>query len=370
MVQPGRIEVREFEVPVLEEGAMLVRPTLSGICGTDVHTFRGETLQYAGTANERHVRYPVICGHENVGVVTDTGGECRTWDGEVLVAGDRIVPAANLACGACWFCSTGQQYHLCERMENYGNSLGAWRPPHLLGGWSEVMYLLPGSAVFKVPPELADEVAVLTEPMAVTHGIDRALRVLGDDWGAGAGASVLIIGAGALGLCHLIRARGSGLGPLAVWDKSKERLELARRLGADETCLVAETGDLPSDKPSFARRGVDLVADCTGVSETFGAALHAVRPGGVVVEAGAYVGAGNALVNPNSDICARGVTVIGIGGETLENYPPTMRRLSAWQDWITESGLVGRRVGLGGVGDALQALADREWEGKVVVAPE
>lgn len=369
MVAPGQVEIREYPVPVPEEGAMILQPRLSGICGTDVHTFLGETLQYAGTANERHVRYPVICGHENVATVIETGGECRSWDGEVLLPGDRVVPAANLRCGRCWFCATGQQYHLCEHMENYGNSLGAWRPPHLLGGWSEAMYLLPGSAVFKVPAELPDDVAVLTEPVAVTHGIDRALRVLEADWGAGAGASVLVIGAGALGLAHLIKARGSGLGPLNIWDRSAERLKLARRLGADETYLVSPASDAPEDYPAGTRRGVDLVVDCAGSAGTFEAALAAVRPGGVVVEAGAYVGTGAATVNPNSDICARGVTVMGIGGETPENYLPTMRRLVAWQDWIKDAELVSRRIGLEDVQGTLSDLARRDSPGKVVVDP-
>ena len=74
MEAPGRIGVQEFSVPDPEPGAVVMRMSLSGICGTDKHTFRGESKQYAGTPHERDIEYPLICGHENVGVVAATGG--------------------------------------------------------------------------------------------------------------------------------------------------------------------------------------------------------------------------------------------------------------------------------------------------------
>ncbi|TML13563.1 MAG: hypothetical protein E6G33_11700, partial [Actinobacteria bacterium] len=163
MTRPGELEVRMFPVPEPELGAVLMRVRLSGICGTDKHTFRGETIQYAGTPHERHIEYPLICGHENIGVVEATGGEVGAADGTPLRPGDRIVPGANVPCGACWYCLSRQPYYLCERMEDYGNSLNIARVPSLFGGWSELMYLLPGTPIFRVPAELPDELAVLTE---------------------------------------------------------------------------------------------------------------------------------------------------------------------------------------------------------------
>src|SRR5205807_2357881 len=168
MTEPGRIEVETFARPDPEPGAVLMEVVYSGVCGTDKHTFRGETIQYAGTPHERRLEYPLICGHENVGVVVETGGEVLASDGSPLRAGDRIVPGANVACGRCWFCREGFPYYACERLEDYGNSLNAARPPHLLRGWAELMYLLPGTPLFRVPDELPSEVAVLTEVMAVT----------------------------------------------------------------------------------------------------------------------------------------------------------------------------------------------------------
>jgi len=85
-----------------------MRVLLSGVCGTDKHTYRGETKQYAGTAHERDLGYPLICGHENVGIVEAVGaGGALARDGRPLSPGDRIVPGANVPCGRCHYCLVG-----------------------------------------------------------------------------------------------------------------------------------------------------------------------------------------------------------------------------------------------------------------------
>src|SRR5262249_59806061 len=98
MTEPGRIEVETFARPDPETGAVLMQVTYSGVCGTDKHTFRGETVQYAGTPHERRLEYPLICGHEDVGVVVETGGEVRGSAGSALRPGERIGPGAHVAC--------------------------------------------------------------------------------------------------------------------------------------------------------------------------------------------------------------------------------------------------------------------------------
>ena len=82
-------------------------------------------------------------------------------------------PAPNLTCGRCRFCLDERfPYYLCRELHDYGNSLTCAEPPHLFGGWSELMYLLPGTRLFRVPEGLPAELAALTELMAVTHGLD------------------------------------------------------------------------------------------------------------------------------------------------------------------------------------------------------
>ena len=199
LVAPRRLEVREYPYPsVLEPGAVLLRMLASGICGTDKHTYRGETEQYVGTGYARSTPFPIIQGHENVGEVAELEpGGASAFDGTPLAAGDRVIPAPNRACGRCRMCARGFPYYLCRNLENYGNSLTSARAPHLFGGWSEYLYLLPGTAVFRVPEELPDDVAVLTEIFAVTHSLERA-AALPRPAGFRPGDAVVIVGAGPL----------------------------------------------------------------------------------------------------------------------------------------------------------------------------
>ena len=363
---PGVIGVERFDVPDPEPGAVVMRVGLSGVCGTDKHTFRGETVQYAGTPHERTLSYPLICGHENVGVVEAVGGEVRAYDGTTLAPGDRIVPGANVPCGSCWYCTSGQPYYLCEQLEDYGNSLNVSRAPSLFGGWAELLYLLPGTPLFRVPDELEDELAVLTEPMAVTHGVETARRVLETS----AGESVVVFGVGPLGLCHLLKSRLVGCGKLIAIDRFPSRLEVAGELGATLTLNAAELDqdELVARVHEHTTRGADVVHDCSGVPDTFGAALRMARPGGVVVESGDFVDLGPVQINPNRDICTRSVTVIGIGGERATAYGPSLELLAAHRASLPLDRIVTHRLPLERAADALE-LSQRDGAMKVVLDP-
>src|SRR5205814_6642932 len=129
MTAPGVIGVGEFPRPEVERGGVLMEVVFSGICGTDKHTFRGETIQYAGTPHERRLEYPLICGHENVGVVEAVEGTALDSEGTPLRPGDRIVPGANVTCGHCYFCLNEFPYFYCEQLADYGNSLTCKEPP-------------------------------------------------------------------------------------------------------------------------------------------------------------------------------------------------------------------------------------------------
>jgi threonine dehydrogenase-like Zn-dependent dehydrogenase len=332
MEEPGRIALRQSDVPDPEPGAVVLAVHLSGICGTDKHTFRGESRQYAGTKHERDLEYPLTCGHENVGTVTAVGGRVFASDGTEIRVGDRLVPGANVPCGRCYFCANDFPYYFCQDLEDYGNSLNLSRPPGLFGGWSQYMYLLPGTPLFRVPDALPDEVAVITEVMAVTHGVDTALMLLGLQGGSRSGFAVAVLGVGPLGLCHLVKSRMLGAGFVAATDVLTGRLERAAAFGVD-LALEAASTDVDERVATILDathgRGVDIALDCSGVPATFIEALRVVRTGGVIVEAGAFVDMGPVQINPNSDICSRNVSVLGVGGELATEYEPSMRLMVA-----------------------------------------
>ena len=371
MEAPGRIGVREFPVSDPGPGAVLLKMSLSGICGTDKHTYRGESRQYVGTPHERELAYPLICGHENVGTVIAVGGDLRDSGGQPLRPGDRVVPGANVPCGRCYYCTGGYPYYFCQHLEDYGNSLNCAQPPYLLGGWAEYLYLLPRSRLFRVPEELPDEVAVLTEVMAVTHGVETAMTLLGLQGASPSGYTVAVLGVGPLGLCHVIKARLSGASTIIATDRLRGRLEMAGTFGADLLLDVTAT-DGPERAAAVAAAtrglGADIVIDCSGFPETFTEALALVRTGGVVIEAGTFVDMGPVPVNPNSAICTRSVTVLGIGGEKASSYEPSMRMLAANQGRYPFGEIVTHRFGLGEVAEALTVAQSGEAM-QVVVDP-
>src|SRR2546426_5307342 len=235
LVAPGRYEIREYPLPDPAPGCALVRMRLSGICGTDKHTYQGYTTQYAGTGAPKEIPFPIIQGHENVGTVAAIGGEraYTDFEGVPLRVGDRVVVGANVICGECYYCRHDFPYYFCERMVDYGNNMTAAEPPHLFGGWSEYLYVVPGSFLVRVPDDLPDEVAVLTEVMAVAVGLDRAKQFSAvpneafrfDD-------TVVVFGVGSLGMCFLMKARMLGAGTIVAVDLSAYRLAMAQRLGA------------------------------------------------------------------------------------------------------------------------------------------
>jgi L-iditol 2-dehydrogenase len=368
---PGRIGVERFPRPDVGPGAVLLRIEYSGICGTDKHTFRGESKQYAGTSHERDTVFPLICGHENVGIVEETGGTVLDSEGVRLRPGDRIVPAANVACGQCYFCRGGFPYYACDRLENYGNSLNAVDAPHLLGGWAEHLYLLPGTPLFRVPDDLPPEIAVMTEEMSVTHGLDTARLLAADLHGPRVGETLVVYGTGPLGLCHIAKARLMGFGEIIAIDRLPHRLDVAGSFGAGLVLDVTQTEE--AERVARVReltggRGADIVVDATGVATVLPECLRMTRYGGTVVEAGAFVDMGPVAVNPSADFCARNVSVLGIGGERSDVYLPTMRMMARNAARLPLGRIVSHRMPLERAAEAIE-LAQSDESMKVVFAP-
>ncbi len=361
LVAPGRYEIREYPLPDPERGAVLVKMALSGICGTDKHTYQGYTTQYAGSASPKTIPFPIIQGHENVGTVAAIGGDERYLDfeGVPLRVGDRVVVGANVACGQCYYCTHDFPYYLCERMVDYGNNMSAATPPHLFGGWAEFMYIVPGSFLVRVPDELPSDVAVLTEVMAVTVGLDRAKQMsavpnesfLFDD-------TVVVLGVGPLGMCFAMKARMLGAGTIVAIDLSGYRLEIAKRLGVDHTLNAKSTR--PDERLEMVRdlthgRGADVVVECAGVPQVIPEALDLLRPGGVLVEAGNFSDLGDVPINPHRHLCSKNVRILGVGGEEPASYGPSMRQMVRYlRQYPALREFVSHRYGLGDVRRAIE----------------
>lgn len=376
MLGPGQIEMQTFPRPEVEPGAVLVKMEMSGICGTDKHTFSGYTGQYVGTEHERTIPFPIIPGHENVGRIAQIGalpGELLDFYDQPLREGDRVVIGPNLVCGRCYYCRHGFEYYYCAHLQDYGNSLSAADPPHLFGGWADYMYALPGSYLFKVPEDLPSEIAVLAELMAVTTGLDKAKQFSAvDSEGFRFGDTVVVQGAGPLGICHVIKARMLGAGNIIVIDRSAYRLSMALELGADYALNLAETGQqqrLEAVRELTGGRGADVVVECAGVPEALPEGLALLRPGGFYIECGNFSDMGQVAINPHL-LCSKNVRLIGINGEAATAYGPSLQALRRYRQHYPLDKFVTHRYPVEQAGTALQLSMTDDCLKVVIASPE
>ena len=132
MVAPGRLEIREFPRPELADGAALLKVEMCGICGTDLHTWRGETRQYADTASEGDTPFPIIPGHEIIGIlaeIDDRSGPRLDFDGQPLSVGDRVAICPDVVCGTCYGCRHRFAFPWCDHLQGYGNFVDTGEVP-------------------------------------------------------------------------------------------------------------------------------------------------------------------------------------------------------------------------------------------------
>jgi len=376
MIAPGRIEAQSFPLPNVDEDAVLVEMEMSGICGTDKHTYSGHTAQYVGTEHERTIPFPIIPGHENVGRIAQIGPSGRQlvdFYDQPLQEGDRIVIGPNLVCGRCYYCRHGFEYYYCAHLEDYGNSLSAANPPHLFGGWADYLYALPGSYLFKVPEDLPSEIAVLTELMAVTTGLDKAKQFSAvDSEGFRFGDTVVVQGVGPLGLCHVMKARMLGAGDIIVIDRSSFRLKMALEMGADYALNLNETNQKERHQAVYDMtqgRGADVVVECAGVPEAVPEGLELLRPGGFYIECGNFSDMGSVPINPHL-LCSKNVRIIGINGEAATAYGPSMQALRRYRQHYPVDKIVTHRYPVEQAEAAIQLSMSEDCMKVVIASPE
>jgi len=296
------LAMREFRLPTLAAGEMLVAIDCATLCGSDLHTFGGR----------RETPCPTILGHEMVGRVAElpAGDPPVDLSGSRLAVGDRITWSVAASCGGCFYCDHGLPQK-CERLFKYGHERLDKRHP-LSGGLAEHCHLASGTAVVRVPDELPDEVA--SPANCATATVAAVLRAAGEC----RDGAVLIQGAGMLGLTAAAMARRRGAREVIVADPDGARLQRAERFGATRTVhLRAESSEL-TDVVAAATsgRGVDAALELSGDPAAVEAGLPLVRIGGRYALAGA--------VFPSRDVALPAELVVRrlLRIEGVHNYVP------------------------------------------------
>ncbi len=244
LTAPEVIEIQEAPVPVMGNGEILVKLKACGICTLEQRLYKG-TMK---------IMYPLIPGHEAAGEIADVGPAVLSD----FKKGSRVALDLVMRCGECYYCKIGKS-NLCSNRFKKGQ--------RILGGFAEYIAVRP-SQVYPVPDSLGFEEAAFAEPLACCiHSLKRLKVAMTED--------ILIVGAGVMGMLHMLVARGMGL-RTTVSDPDVSRLEMARSLGADfiidpTKASLADLGKSLSDGQGFS--SCIITSPAPGAFETAAAAL-------------------------------------------------------------------------------------------------
>lgn len=322
--KPGSARVETVRTADLQSGELRIKVQASGICGTDVHIYRGE---YLGT-------YPVVPGHEFSGVVEEIGAGVTRFK-----PGDRVAVEPNIACDNCAACLNSRQ-NFCEHWQAVGVTLP--------GGMAEYA-VVPEKAAFSIG-ELPFIAGAFVEPLScVLHGVERARIRLAD--------KVLILGAGPIGILLSKAIQLQGASEITQVDKNQSRLALAKRAGARYTCSLDEL-----EPDSY-----DVVVEAAGSAFLMEKSLTWVRKGGSVLWFG--VPKRDALLQlPAFTIFEKGLILLA-SFTSVRNSIQAVRLLESGR--IDVSGLVSHQLPLEGFAKGVEII-ERGLEGalKVFILPE
>ena len=370
------LTLREFPLPAkIEHGAALVRTEMAGICGTDVHLWKGQLP----------ISLPVILGHETVGRIEQTGeGLERDWTGQPLKTGDRVTWTSSTSCGQCYYCAEKGQPTRCPQRRAYGIGYRCDQPPHLLGGYAEFHYLRPRTNIFKIAYDLPSEAVIGAGCALITavHGVERicaeSLGVTPDREKDKMPALpfpwrdiVIVQGAGPVGIAALAVAKSAGAGQVIVIGGPKHRLEMARRFGAHHTIDIDELRE-PSARIDAVRQltrgyGADVVIECVGLPAAVTEGMEMCRDGGKFLVLGHYCDAGTVTFNPHV-VTRKQLQIFGSWSSEPRHLKAALEFLRATQKQFPFGAMVTHRFPLERAHEALMATA--HWQSaKSVIVP-
>ena len=323
--EPGTIYIEDIPKPACGPDQVLIQIKAAGLCGSDLHYFR------EGRIGDHIIREPHILGHESAGIIAEVGDRVQGF-----VPGDRVAVEPGVPCLACELCLNGN-YNLCSDVQFMG------APPYP-GTFREFLVHDP-KFVFKLPDSVSLDQGALMEPVSVAYN-----ALLKAD--AGGGKSLLIIGAGPIGLACLEMARALGAAPVIVSEPDGYRREVVLKMGAD-MAIDPRNEDLV-DSVNRATGGAfcDSVIEASGADEEIVNAVLALKKGGSV----ALVGMGKEITSfPLLQVLKKEATIRGIY-RYANFYRPVLSMLEAGS--INGETWVSHRFNLEDIEEAIRVAED------------
>jgi 2-desacetyl-2-hydroxyethyl bacteriochlorophyllide A dehydrogenase len=276
--KPGQIALQEVDIPNPPKGFARVKVKAAAICATDIELVEGNIA----------AKFPIIPGHEWSGIVDSVGDEADSyWIGKSVVGSNDVI------CRKCEACLRGE-WRYCDNFEEIGFKRN--------GAYAEYV-IVPVYGLCEKPDSVSFEHAALCEPLGVALGTFKKAK-------AKAGDTLMIMGAGSIGLCMLAVGKAMGMRKIVVCATRDTRLKCARDMGAYATIATREQ-DLEETMKKLHPEGTDLIIDATGIEECIQSCLRLAKRGGTVMLAG--YGRGKNMSIRIDDIHIKNLKLIGAG---------------------------------------------------------
>ncbi|MEW6357236.1 MAG: zinc-binding dehydrogenase [Planctomycetota bacterium] len=346
------LEWREFPMPPVGEGEVLVRITAAGVCGSDVHMWSGE---------DPRTPKPIILGHEGAGEVVAIGGRKNTFDGEPLKPGDKVLWNRGVVCGKCYWCAKNDP-SLCPNRWVYGIHKRCDAPPHLNGCYAEHVLLDRRTDVFKIDTDdLGVYVPASCSGATAAHAVELCPVSAGD--------TVVVQGPGPLGLFLIAFAAQAGAGHVVVIGGTPDRLAMCRAMGATHSLNRKDT--TPDERRNFIMdltdgRGADVVYEAVGVAEAVEEGVRLVRNGGAYALTGFGQPGGAATLDCFAAIVRRNLRLQGVWVSHTKHTKQAIDLVAAHREKFKD--IITHRFPLKEANKALEAMLTKSAL-KIVLEP-
>ena len=339
------LELREFPVSRLEEGQVLVKIRAAGICGSDVHMWKGE---------DPRTPLPIILGHEGVGRVVDIKGKRYTVDGKQIKEGDFILWNRGISCNMCYYCKVLREPSLCRNRKVYGINMSCSEPPYLNGCYSEYILFTADTDIFKLPEDIDAAVMVSSSCSGATiaHGFDMINLKVGD--------TVVVQGPGPLGVYAVAFAKKLGASEVVVIGGSPSRLDICREMGAitlnRHDTTVEERREFIMEMTGG--RGADVVVEAVGSKGAVEEGIKLLRPNGVYLSTGFAQPAGLEQIDFYLDVVSKNICIQGVWVSDTRHTWQVINLVLDKPDAFSK--MITHRFRLDEANDALAVMANRQ----------
>lgn len=343
------LEIWNVDIPAVEPGGVLVKVDAATLCGTDAHRWEG---------GRAAVKPPFVPGHETCGIIVEMNGALHDILDRPLKLGDRVISSYPI-CGHCYYCTITRQTNLCVNGASFGNA----HPSRLIGGCSDYHYFPPGGTLVKVPDRVSSPLAASAACAlrTVMHGFDLLGPIENHE-------SVLVQGAGPLGLYALAVAKARGARTVLVIGAPQARLDVALAWGADAVLDLDAVPDA-AERAAWARektagRGPDVVIQCANTVAIV-EAMQMARPGARIASIGNSQGA---PLSVPQELFFKHLRIIGVRMAEAKHFYQALEFLAAHRSTFEFDLMLTGRYPLEGTSEAIAAMAELR-EVKPVILP-